>query len=101
MVQRLSSRKTKAAAKLPALSVGDDVRVSTQAMTEIRAMGEIKVKSKLKKGELYGFSRDIYKVVEIKTTLETRHTIFILFMYENSMRNSMKNSMVYHLSPQT
>jgi hypothetical protein len=34
-------------------------------------------------------------------TLETRHTIFILFMYENSMRNSMKNSMVYHLSPQT
>jgi hypothetical protein len=40
-------------------------------------------------------------VVPNDAALETRHTIFILFMYENSMRNSMKNSMVYHLSPQT
>jgi hypothetical protein len=30
-------------------------------------MGDIKVKSKLKKGQLYGFTKELYKVLEIKT----------------------------------
>jgi hypothetical protein len=67
MIKRLSSKKTLASKNLEPLIKGDNVRISTSAITEVRAMGDIKIKSKLKKGQLYGFTKELYKVLQIKT----------------------------------
>jgi transposase InsO family protein len=47
------------------ISVNDDVRVSTQSQIEVRASGDIVVKSKKHKQVLYGFTRETYKVLSI------------------------------------
>lgn len=48
------------------IEVGDSVRISTQSMIEVRKQGDIKVKSKLKKGLLSGYSSTVYTVVRIE-----------------------------------
>jgi len=63
--QGFQPKKIKKVQDLELISVGDDVRVSTQSQIEVRAQGEIKVKSKLKKGLLAGYSRETYKVTGI------------------------------------
>ena len=45
--------------------VGDHVRISTQSQIEVRAQGEIVVKSKKHKRALTGFSKEVYKVTAV------------------------------------
>jgi hypothetical protein len=48
------------------VKVGDNVRVSTQSMIEVRAMGDIVIRSKLKKGSLTGYTKEVYTVLRIE-----------------------------------
>ena len=50
------------------LEVGNTVRVSTQAQIEVRAKGDIVIHSKKHKGQLYAYTRETYKVLEIIRT---------------------------------
>jgi hypothetical protein len=72
MVKRFAKEKSglvkrKEKKPMDIINVGDSVRVSTQSMIEIRAKGDIVIKSHLKKGTLTGYTRDVYSVLRIET----------------------------------
>jgi hypothetical protein len=69
MVQRIqkanSGIKPRRKKKAEIISVGDDVRISTTSQIEVRASGDIVIKSKKHRHALYGYTREVYKVLSI------------------------------------
>jgi hypothetical protein len=64
---KLPSKKVRPKREAEPLEVGDDVRISTQSQIEVRKDGDIKIKSKLKKRLLTGFTKETYTILSIST----------------------------------
>jgi hypothetical protein len=101
MVKRVS-KDMKGKKDYEPLKVGDKVRISTASLTEVKALGEITIRARMRKGQIYGFTKELYDVTSVKE--QEDGTIYYKVNFtgskkRNFLRHQLQLVIVEHLVP--